>query len=188
MNQKIQSLVLLFGLAMLPFVFTSCEKDPEPPIEEEVITTLTYTLTPTGGGNAVIFRFQDLDGDGGNAGTITNGTLAANTTYTGSMELLNESETPAEDVTEEINEEDEEHQFFFQVTTPDVTIGYADVDGNNNPVGLATTVTTGAAASGTMTVILRHEPNKDASGVSDGDITNAGGETDIEVTFTLDVQ
>ncbi|HBK71516.1 MAG TPA: type 1 periplasmic binding fold superfamily protein, partial [Flavobacteriaceae bacterium] len=36
--------------------------------------------------------------------------------------------------------------------------------------------------------ILRHEPNKSASGVSDGDITNAGGETDIEVIFNITVQ
>ena len=46
-------------------------------------------------------------------------------------------------------------------------------------------MTTGSMAnpSATMTVILRHEPNKAGAGVSDGDITNAGGETDIEVTF-----
>ena len=41
--------------------------------------------------------------------------------------------------------------------------------------------------NGTITVILRHEPDKDASGVSNGDITNAGGETDIEVVFNVEV-
>ena len=35
---------------------------------------------------------------------------------------------------------------------------------------------------------LRHEPAKDASGVAAGDITNAGGETDIEVTFDVTVE
>jgi len=53
---------------------------------------------------------------------------------------------------------------------------------------LANTLTTDAAGSGTITVILRHEPDKGASGVNDGDITNAGGETDIEVTFDVTVQ
>ena len=42
--------------------------------------------------------------------------------------------------------------------------------------------------SGTITVTLRHEPNKDAAGVSSGDIANAGGETDIEVTFNVEIQ
>ena len=37
--------------------FTACEKDdPDVPNEEELITTLIYTLTPDGGGNAVEFR------------------------------------------------------------------------------------------------------------------------------------
>ena len=53
---------------------------------------------------------------------------------------------------------------------------------------MAFTLTTGDAASGNITIILRHEPVKDAEGVSDGDITNAGGETDISVTFPVVVQ
>ena len=36
--------------------------------------------------------------------------------------------------------------------------------------------------------LLRHKPNKSGNGVQSGDITNAGGETDIVVTFELDVQ
>ncbi len=58
------------------------------------------------------------------------------------------------------------------------------MDGNGNPVGLTFNLTTGDATTGSVTIILRHEPMKDASGVSDGDITNAGGETDISVTIT----
>ena len=61
-------------------------------------------------------------------------------------------------------------------------------DADGNPIGLATTVTTGAASTGEFTVILRHEPMKDAQGVKDGDITNAGGETDIEVNFPVEIQ
>lgn len=180
----------LFAIPLIAVVsLTSCEKDdPEVPNEEELITTVTYTLTPTGGGSAVEFQFQDLDGDGGNAPVITNGTLEANTTYTGSITLLNEAETPAEDITEEVEEEAEEHQLFFTVATANATVVYTDADGNGNPIGLATTVTTGDASTGTLTVTLRHEPDKGATDVSDGDITNAGGETDIEVTFDVTIQ
>ena len=42
------------------------------------------------------------------------------------------------------------------------------IDGN--PVGLATSLTTGAAGSGTYTIHLEHEPEKSASGVASGDI------------------
>ena len=176
-------------LLMLGFFFTACDKDdPEIITPEEVITTLTYTLTPTNGGAAVILNFSDLDGDGGIAPVITGGTLAANETYAGALTLLNESESPAESITEEIAEEDAEHQFFFQSDISDVAVAYNDQDGDGNPVGLSNTLTTGAAATGTLTVILRHEPNKSGENVANGDITNAGGETDIEVTFPIDVQ
>jgi hypothetical protein len=35
---------------------------------------------------------------------------------------------------------------------------------------------------------LRHEPNKDALNVASGEITNAGGETDIEVSFPVTIK
>jgi len=181
---------LLFALMLTTALFfTSCgDDDPEIENEEEVITTLNYTLTPTAGGTAVVLSFVDLDGDGGDAPTITGGTLAANASYTGSMELLNEAESPAENITEEIEEEDEDHQFFFQTDIAGLSVAYTDQDSLMNPIGLSTTVTTGAAGSGELTVTLRHEPDKSASGVSGGDISNAGGETDIEIAFPIDVQ
>lgn len=184
---------LLFVAGMFSLLFlTSCEKDePEDPIipnEEEVITTLNFILTPDGGGAPVVLSFQDLDGDGGNAPTITEGTLDASTIYSGSLELLNELESPPEDITEEVGEEALEHQFFFQTSVSGISIAYDDMDEDGNPIGISTILTTNETGLGTVTVILRHEPNKDASGVSTGDITNAGGETDIEVTFNVEVQ
>ena len=109
-NKVLSTALILFATLM----FTSCDKNnPEPPVDPEVITTLNYTLSPSSGGSDVSLSFSDLDGDGGNAPIITGGKLEANTTYTGILELLNESVTPTEDITEEIAEEDEEHQFFF---------------------------------------------------------------------------
>jgi len=177
--------LLSFGILFL----TSCEKDePDPPNQEEVITTLTYTLTPADGGETVVLSFRDLDGDGGNAPEISGGTLSANTTYEGVLNLLNETESPAESITDEIQEEADEHQFFFTSTLPGLSFVYLDQDDNGAPLGLSSALTTDNEADGSITVILRHEPNKSATGVADGDITNAGGETDIEVTFPVDVQ
>ena len=179
--------ILFIALAAIAISFSACKKDPviEEPVE--LITTLNYTLVPTAGGAAVTLSFQDTDGDGGMNPIYAVGTLAANTTYSGSIELLDESGDDVENVTKEIEEEDEEHQFFFDATGG-ISIAYADMDEDGNPIGLANTLTTGAAGNSALTVILRHEPDKDASGVSDGDISNAGGETDIEVTFNVTVQ
>ena len=183
--------VILTSVFISLLAVMSCSDDPDDPIienEEEVITTLTYTLTPSEGGSAVVLSYQDLDGDGANEPTITNGTLSAETTYSGALTLLNETESPAESITEEIEEEDADHQFFFETTVSGLSVAYADSDDDGKPVGLASTLTTGSAGSGNLTVTLKHEPDKSASGVSDGVITNAGGETDISVTWTITVE
>ncbi len=181
---------LFFTAAIASLVlFSSCEKeDPIIPNEEELITTLNYTLTPTQGGKSIVLSFVDLDGDGGNPPVITGGTLVKNQTYTGSVGVFNESENPKDDITQEIAKEDKEHQLFFQTNISGLSIKYNDVDGNGNPIGLITNATTGAAGSGILTIILRHLPNKFAAGVASGNITNAGGETDIEVNFPISVQ
>ena len=186
---KINSLSYLFALALIALTTYSCNDDEVViPPEEEVITTATFTLTPQGGGNAVVMVWQDLDGEGANAPVITGGTLAANTTYTTSMTFLNETETPAEDVTLEVAEEDLAHQVFYASTISGVTVTYTHTDSAGNPLGLTTELTTGAAGSGNITVTLRHEPTKDGAGVAEGDITNAGGETDVEATYPVEVQ
>ncbi|MDA8693527.1 type 1 periplasmic binding fold superfamily protein, partial [Saprospiraceae bacterium] len=67
-------------------------------------------------------------------------------------------------------------------------ISYEDMDSDDNPLGLSTTLNTTSAGTGTLTIILRHLPNKNGDGVSDGEIANAGGDTDVEVTFNIDVE
>lgn len=181
---KTNSFLYILPLAVI-LMATSCEKDPEVPNEEELITTLIYTLTPVGGGTPVVFSFKDLDGDGGLAPVIQQDTLEALALYNGSVQLLNESESPAEDITAEVMEEDEDHQFFYAFSNVNASSVYTDMDSNMNPVGIGTLVSTGTASEGTMTITLRHLPDKFAAGVSNGDITNAGGETDIEVTFQV---
>ncbi|MEM6829692.1 MAG: type 1 periplasmic binding fold superfamily protein [Bacteroidota bacterium] len=176
----------LVGLVVV--LFSACSKDdPEEENEQEVITTLIVTLTD--GTNVRTLSFADADADPTTPSVFVLDALDANTTYTFTIELLNETETPAEIVTTEIREEDEDHQFFFLVDgTLNVTAAYGDQDADGNPIGLIGTMTTGDASAGDLTVILRHEPDKNAAGVSDGEITNAGGETDIEVDFAVTIQ
>lgn len=180
----------LFILGLIALSLASCKKDdPKVENEEEVMTTFIYTLTPANGGGAVELKWKDLDVDGPNAPVITNGKLAKGTVYNGEIKILNETENPAENVTEEIEEEDKDHQFFFSATNDLVSVAYADKDPDGKPIGLATKLTT-ADRPGTdkLTIILRHEPNKSGANVSSGNIANAGGETDIEVSFNITVE
>lgn len=176
-------------IVLFTVILSSCSNDddnPPPPVnEEELITTVVYTLTNNANNaDVVTLRFTDLDGEGGADGTFNiSGPFSANATYTGEMQLLNETETPAEDITEEVEDESDEHEFFY-VNTAGLTIAKTDTDGNGNPVGIDTTVTTGAAGNGTLTVILKHEPTKPNDGTAD----DAGGSTDVEVTFSIQVQ
>lgn len=168
---------------------TSCSSDDgnEPINEEEVITTVNVAMT--GGSTPITLTFRQLDESASPTITVS-GDFDPNTTYTGSITVLNELENPADNITEEIEEEADEHQFFYQVGAGlnISNLTYLDFDGNGNPLGLRFSFDTGEASTGNFTITLRHEPNKDASGVSDGQIANAGGETDIEITFPLEIQ
>ncbi len=185
---------LIAGLA-LAMTITGCKKDDDDPIapappanEEELITTLRLHFHSANDVEHKIFSFVDADGDGGVAPVITTEALSADSVYAVEIEVLNESADPVEDITVEIEVEGAEHQFFFQPNGVVATITYGDADVNGLPVGIVSTWAMGAAANGSVTVTLRHEPAKTASGVSTGDITNAGGETDIEVEFPLVVE
>ena len=179
----------ILAFIILATVVISCSDDddgnPAPVNEEEVITTMTVSLTPQGGGTTITLQTRDLDADGPNAPVITvSGNLNDFTTYEGSIELLNETESPAEDITAEVAAEDEEHQFFFSTTGSIAGVTYTDADGNGNPVGLEFLLSTQQPGAASITITLRHEPTKP----NDGTLSDAGGETDIAQTFDLTVE
>lgn len=185
---KFLTLVFLSALC-----FTSCSSDddntPDPINPPEVITTMIVTLTPSGGGLPITLQFEDLDGDGPDAPVITpsSASLAANTTYAGTIMLLNKNleETDDEyDVTLEVEEENDEHQFFYTIENGlNITAEATNNDDDGNPLGTKFELITTDASSGTLTFTLRHEPKKP----NDGSLDDAGGETDITATFDLEV-
>jgi hypothetical protein len=179
-------------LVYISSIFAACSSDEDPVIinEEELITTVRATLIPEGGGTEVVLESVDLDGEVGPNEPIieVSGTFNPNTMYAGTLKILNEAESPAEDITLEIMEEDEDHQFFFSFTNDIATATYDDADSNGNPIGVQFNLLTGAAGSGGFTIILRHEPDKAAADVNTGDITNAGGSADVQVTFNIAIE
>jgi len=174
--------IFKYALLAIPFLYFSCNDDddtPEPVNEEEVITTMNVYVD-----GALAMSSTDSDGDGPLEPVVTDGVLAANTTYSVRLEFLNELEDPAEDITEEVEEEALEHQVFYSAGG-DLNVGveYVNFDSDENPLGTLITLMTNEAGSGTITITLVHEPMKPNDGLA-----TAGGETDIEVTFNVSVE
>jgi len=170
----------------------ACSEDepatPVIPNEEELITTLKWQLVSADAQDTLNFLFRDLDGDGGAAPTIATVDLKANTSYSATVQLLNELANPIEDITVEVAAEAEDHQFFYETTVGGLTITYGDSDLNGNPIGILSTVSTTDTSNGSLSITLLHLPDKFANGVSTGNISLAGGESDISVSFNFNVQ
>ena len=174
--------IFKYALLAIPFLYFSCSDDddtPELPNDEEVITTMNVYVD-----GVLAMSSTDLDGDGPDEPVVTEGSLLSNTTYQVRLEFLNELENPAEDITEEIEEESDEHQVFFSSTIAGVEFEYTNFDNQDPPLPLGTTfnLITGDSGTGTITITLIHEPIKPNTGLD-----SAGGSEDISVTFDVSV-
>ncbi len=206
---KLISLKIYALLLGLLSIFTTCADDDVPPEEneEETITDITLTFTPTTGA-PVIATWKDADGEGAGDPVLTPIILAANTTYTLIINLVNaiDPDEP-ENITEEVEEEAKEHMFFFGWTgglfsdpTGDGNLGagnradpvnYEDDDDDASdpddvalPLGLETNWTTGdATTGGTFRVVLKHQPDIK---LTTSDSTD--GESDVDISWAITVQ
>lgn len=184
---------LLSGISfifILMLIFSSCGPEtPELENDEELITTLNLNFRNTETGETVVFKLFDEDGNGPKAPVYTNPTLSPDASYVVEVEVLNELANPTEEITAEILEEGDAHQFFYQISNGlDLEFAYDDTDVNNFPIGLRALFFTGVESSGTMTVTLKHEPDKESEGAKDGLIDNVGGETDIQAIFNVIIE
>ncbi len=186
-------------LSFAAIAITGCNSDDDstpPPTgvgDEEVITTVALHFSNVLSEAMYHFEWEDLDGPGGDAPELDPIILPIGT-YAMKIEVYNKS-NPAStiDVAEEIAEEGTEHQFFFLPQGGASSVFefvYADFDSDDYPIGLESvwTLEMPTTEASQLRLVLRHEPNKSATGVAVGDITNAGGSTDIDVVFQLTVQ
>ncbi len=184
LTKALKSTVALASIFAILFIIEGCDKDdPTPVNEEEVITTITVTLVPVGGGNTIELRYYDEDGDNGSASPeiTVGGPVLTNTSYTAQIELLNETKSPAENVTQEIIDESNDHLFCFE-TSSNVSIAYLDEDENGLPLGVVSLLTATAPGQGTIGVILRHQP-----GTKTGECPGSG-ESDLDIEFNVSIQ
>lgn len=199
------------------FLLDSCSKNdstvtPAPP-SNEPMTTVVLTAT-NAADNSVVKASWTLNPDT-NIPDTSHFSLAlkANATYNVAVSLIDSTQTPAEDITQEIYDRRGYHLFFFQPTpmaagfatgvnspyipqdewddsyetnTPpylNLAVVRTDVDNNTPPlpVGLSDKFTTGAASTGYLRMVLRHQPN-----VKNG--TYAPGSTDTDAKFKVTIQ
>lgn len=199
-----------FMFATLPFVVVALSACPEVTPddgenENEVITTVTLTFTPQGGGDAVVFAFDDPENDGDPV--IDDVVLSDALDYDLAVAFTNKLADPAEDITAEVHDEAVDHQLFFfgsgvQSPASDtaaalITQSYADTDDNDLPVGLESSIVTNATGSAELQVLLRHMPPENDVAVKTADAAatfkdegeaGLGGSTDASVTFPLTVE
>ena len=189
--------VSLYLLALVAFGFASCEsEDPTKENDGEVITDVTLKFQELNSSNELVgsvlsFKASDPQGiEVGKTPTIQSVSLAKGKKYQMTIEVTNAIK--GEDITQEILTEAAAHQFFFLGQVFDssfFSIQYADAGGI--ALGLKTTVTV-SSSTGTnnsnMRVVLRHELNKSFPGASNPNFANfaqAGGETDLDLTFPV---
>ncbi len=182
---KIKTSIIMVLLGIYSAFIVSCGDDDNPaaPGEEnpqEQITTVTLSLSSASDNLTV--QWQDLDGAGGNAPVIETLSLKTGIVYTGTIELRDDINE--EDITGEIEEEADEHQFFYTVSgdvTGQISITITDTDSNDLPVGLEFTVevTAEAGLTGMLNIILGHFDDV----VKDG--TTLSPETDVDVDIDI---
>lgn len=189
MRMKASSWYKLLIVLGMPFAIAACDKadNPEPGDENELITTVTLRFTEPGSTSALTFTYRDTDGDGGQAPTKFDAiTLKANTTYNVTITFLDESKTPAVNLTDEITSKKDEHLIVYTPTPVTLlTFTATDKDSRNFPIGLAGTAKTGVAGMGKLKVQLRHQPPVNGQPVKNG--TVAPGSDDVNLDFTLTV-
>ncbi|HEX8061003.1 MAG TPA: hypothetical protein VF473_08715 [Cyclobacteriaceae bacterium] len=205
MNIRIGSIIFIISVIIL---LAGCrENDPKKEDVPELITKVVLTFSPTTGGSPIIVSATDPDGEGIQNiqmdGPIN---LPLNKTYTMQIDLINglaDANSNDYHVTTEVAAKGEEHQFFFAWTSNAFSdpsgngnidnakdpVNYAggdnSKDANGRPLGITTTWTTAAnATSGsTFRILLKHQP-----GLKSDTSNSTQGETDLDVSFTLNVQ
>jgi len=110
--------------------------------------------------------------------------LMKNAMYTCTVLILDQTKTPVDTVSDVIIQRENIHLFFyFPSAGLMLTDSITDHDTNIPPLpfGLHSDMTTGSASTGTLEVVLRHQPN-----VKNG--TYGPGSTDLDVTYPVSIK
>ena len=182
-----KNIVRFSGISLLAILaITSCKKEKatEEENDNELITTVEVRVTESGTNNSTTYKWEDIDGPGGEDPIIENITLQPNKTYNVQVGLLDASQNPPESITSEIMEESLVHRLYYQpAASSGITVSGLDTDENQLPLGLNCSWATAGFGSGSMIITLRHYPNggKEAA----DPLTSSKSTTDAEVEFPV---
>lgn len=179
----------LFLVTGSVIALSSCQKEEKIEIDEiknEFITTVKLKLVS--GTDTLTAIWKDLTPSDANPPdtSLARLTLKTNTTYTGEVELLDETANPVFDVTEKIKERANIHLFGYLPDanlTPALNVSITDFDTNTPalPVGLTFNLSTNTTTTnGIMRVVLKHQPNLKNGTLNPGSI-------DVDVNFRVQV-
>jgi hypothetical protein len=174
------------SVAALAFAVSCGDSSTAPGGEQELISRVTLTFTPEGGGTPVTAYIDDPDGAGPLPPTTQVGALgfAAGTNYSGSVLFENRLETPPENITEEVEAEADEHRVFYTVVGAGLDIDITDQDGLGRPLGVTFSATSSPTpANGSLRVVLCHYGDSPKPSAA----SSCTVDTDIDVTFTYSV-
>jgi hypothetical protein len=179
---------IAWSVVIASTVLSGCRKETIEENDEELITTMVLKLTPAGG-STVEYSFDDPDGPGGTSPVKQMIILAPNTKYDVSVQLLNKTANPAEDITQEVEEESDAHRFYYTPAAgSNITVSDLDNDVNAMPLGINSVWTTAAVANGKITVTLRHYPGNPPDKAAADAVNSPKSGTDIEVEFDTQIK
>ena len=183
--------IALFLAAMPLIISCSDDDDSTPEIinEEEVITDVTLTFTD-GNGEETTYTFTDPQYRDENYVVPTIQLMSGETYQVETNFYNNSNPNDPEVITEEVIEEKDEHfvTYGFQNLAIDITRtdGASTTDSEGVQIGLSTQWIAGNPSSGDVIVSLIHQPTEKITDPAEGSYT--GGETDVQVTFDVEIQ
>lgn len=182
-------LPITLGILLTGGVLSGCKKDKDEENPEELITTIVLTFTQPGSATPLVYTYDDPDGPGGANPTVNDIVLAPNKTYNVSISLLNRSVNPPENITEEVEEENKAHRFYFEPSAgSNLTVSDLDTDDDGLPLGLNSTWTTTTAATGTIKITLRHYPSDPPNKAANDPVNSGKSGTDADPVFNVKIQ
>lgn len=138
---------LTLALVTSTVIFSACDKDDVDPTKpqdnnaQELITTVVlngYNVNNPSA-NQFSIKWEDLDGDGGNAPIIDTLQLDSGITYRVNVLMLDKTKTPFDTISNEVLREADEHQLFYTLSpnlNDKLNITRLDNDNNNPPLPL----------------------------------------------------
>jgi hypothetical protein len=175
--------VYLIILSLTTILLHSCKPDGEKDDEGNELITSVFMHFTDSANQTTTFKWRQPGGPGAR---ITRDTILLDSgcTYLVRVEIWDESQTPAVDVTPDIRRTQNEHRFVYTSTTEAINIVVNDFDTNNPPmeVGLDITVSTFGSGprSGMLKAVLRHYSKRSPKTAGP-----MAGSTDIDVEFPI---